>query len=92
MLSQFMDHCAEYNLLSDYQSAYRPHHSCETSHIKVTNNILWAMEHDKILGFVALDLRAAFDTVDHDLLLQILHDNFAIEDKALHWFETYLRP
>ena len=50
------------------------------------------MEHGKILGFVALDLSAAFNTVDHNLLLQILHDNFGIEDKALHWFEMYLRP
>ena len=49
------------------------------------------MEHGKILGFVALDLSTAFDTVDHDLLLQILHDNFGIEDKALCWFEMYLR-
>ena len=91
MLSQFMDHCAEYNLLPAYQSAYQPHHSCETSLIKVTNDILWVMEHGKILGFVALALSTAFNTVDHDLLLQILHDNFGIEDKALHWFEMYLR-
>ena len=91
MLSQFMDHCTEYNLLPAYQSDYRPHHSCETSLIKVTNDILWAMEHGKILGFVALDLSAAFHTVDHDLLLQILHDNFGTEDKVTLWFETYLR-
>ena len=91
MLSQFMYHCAEYNLLPAYQSAYRPHHSCKTSLIKVANDILWAMEHGKILGFVALDLSAAFNTVDHDLLLQVLHDNFGIEDKALHWSEMYLR-
>ena len=50
------------------------------------------MEHGKILGFIALDLSTAFDMVDHDLLLQILHDNFGIEDKALPWFEMYLRP
>ena len=68
----------------------KPHHSCETSLIKVTNDILWVMEHGKILGFVALDLSTAFDMVDHDLLLQILHDNFGIEDKALHWFENVL--
>ena len=92
MLSQFMDHCAEYNLLPAYQSAYRPHRICETRLIKVTNDILWVMEHGKILGFVALDLSTAFDMVDHNLLLQILLDNFGIEDKALHWFDTYLRP
>ena len=64
MLSQSMDHCAECNLLPAYQSAYQPHHSYETSLIKVTNDILWVMEDGKILGFVALDLSAAFDTVD----------------------------
>ena len=39
-----------------------------------------------------LDLSAAFDTVDHKLLLKILKQNFGFCGKALHWFQNYLRP
>ena len=46
----------------------------------------------KITVAVILDISAAFDTVDHDLLLEILDKKFAIKDIALHWFEQYLKP
>ena len=39
-----------------------------------------------------LDLLAAFDTVDHDLMLSILENRYGITDTALQWYETYLRP
>ena len=39
-----------------------------------------------------MDLSAAFDTVDHDVLLDVLKVNFGIQGKALQWFNTYLRP
>ena len=41
---------------------------------------------------VALDLSAVFDTVDHPTLLSVLKHKFGIEDKALQWFDQYLRP
>ena len=41
---------------------------------------------------VAVDLSAAFDTVDHDLLLSILSKKFGVVDKVLKWFDSYLRP
>ena len=40
----------------------------------------------------AMDLSAAFDTVDHDILLKVLKINFHVENTALQWFDTYLRP
>ena len=39
---------------------------------------------------VTLDLSAAFDTVDHGILLRRLDDEFAIRDSALSWLESYL--
>ena len=39
-----------------------------------------------------MDLSAAFDTVDHDLLLSVLQKNFGITGSALQWYDAFLRP
>ena len=83
MLLQISDHCNKYNLQPDYQSAYREHYSCETAISHVNDNILWAMEKQCITSLVAMDLSAAFDTVDHDILLNIINNKFGVEGKAL---------
>ena len=41
---------------------------------------------------VILDLSAVFNTIDHELLLQVLHNRFGISGSALKWYATYLRP
>ena len=92
VLNQFIQHCNDYQLIPDYQSAYRKDYSCETSVIKLLNDGLWAMEKQNVLPILFLDLSAAFDTVDHDLFLSILQKRFAITDEALCWFDSYLRP
>ena len=92
MLLQISTHCDQYGLQPNYQSAYRVHHSCKTAILHLSNDILWAMERQSITSMVAIDLSAAFDTVDHDILLDILNHKFGIEDKAPKWFDSYLRP
>ena len=91
-LDQFIAHCDNHSLLPDYQSAYRQHYSCETALIKLTNDVLWSMENGKVSAVVMIDLSAAFDTVDHDLLLEVLETRFGIKDTCLKWYENYLRP
>ena len=92
MLLQVSKHCEKYHLQPDYQSAYREHYSCETTVLKISNDILWGMESQSIMSLVALDLSAAFDTVDHDILLSILSSKYGIKGVALKWFDQYLRP
>ena len=92
MLLQLSQHCDDHDLQPDYQSAYREHYSCETAVLKVSNDILWAMEKQAVTSLVALDLSAAFDTVDHDILLAVLRNKYGINGKALKWFNEYLRP
>ena len=92
MLKQLLEHCENHNLLPDFQSAYWKHYSMETSLIRLTNDILWSMERQHITSLTILDLSAAFDTVDHDIPLQILEQKFGFCDKALKWFQNYMRP
>ena len=91
-IAQFMGHCDSHQLLPNFQSAYRTNFSCETALIKLMNDLLWAMEHQKVTAVMAIDLSAAFDTVDHDVLLDVLRVKFGIHSNALNWFESYLRP
>ena len=73
-----------------YQSAYRPNCSCETTFVKLMNDLLWTMEHQNVS--TGVDLSATFDMVDHNILLNVLENMFGVSDKVLEWFNTYPRP
>ena len=92
VLTRFNEHCDNHSLLLDYQSAYRHNYSCETSLLKIINVMLWAMERKNVTAMVVMDLSAAFNTVDHDILLSVLENKFGMKDVALKWFESCLRP
>ena len=76
MLKQLLGHCENHDLLPDFQSAYCKQYNTETSLIKLTNDILWSMERQKMKAIAIQDLAAGFNTVDHEILLQILEQNF----------------
>ena len=92
MLLQLSQHCEEFKLQPDYQSAYREHYSCETAVLKISNDVLWAMEQQEVTSLVALDLSTVFNTVNHAILLDILKHKYGIEGEALKWFDQYLCP
>ena len=62
-------------LTEPLQSAYKPFHSCETALVRVHNDILVATDKRYCVMLLLLHLSAAFDTVDHDILLTRLHSN-----------------
>ena len=72
------------------QFGYKRHHSCETFLLKLIDDILVTV--DSKLGVVVLiiDLSAAFDTVDHTVLLHILQSKFNINGSALAWLKSFL--
>ena len=92
MIQQLLDHWTQHNLIPDFQSAYHKNYSIETSLLKLTNDILWGFESQNITSTVILDLSAAFDTIDHDILLTILSNHLRIQGTALNWFKKYLQP
>ena len=67
-------------------------YSTETSLVKLINNIQWTMERQDIMALTALDLSAAFNTVNHEILIDVLEHQFGIMDSALNSLKTYLYP
>ncbi|XP_072039117.1 uncharacterized protein [Amphiura filiformis] len=77
-------------LAEPLQSAYRAAHSTETALLAVHNTILRAIDDNRAVFVVLLDLTAAFDTVDHRILLQRLSQEFGIIGDAHRVFQSYL--
>lgn len=58
--------------------------------LKVQSDILMSMNNQEITLLVLLDLTAAFDTINHKILLNVLENNFGIIGSAHDWFASYL--
>ena len=65
-------------------------HSCETALTLVHNDILLEIANRHCVMLFLLDLSAAFDTVDHDILLKRLDPRLSICGTALDWLRSYL--
>ena len=87
--TQVRQHLEENGLFDVFQSAYRPAHSCETALVRIQDDILQSLDNRKSTILVLLDLRAAFDTVDHHILLDRLH-TCGIRGNAHKWMQSYL--
>ena len=83
-------HMTNHSLYPLLQSAYRLGHSTETALLKVHYDLLMNMDAQRVTLLVLLDLSAAFDTVDHEVLLTRLRSSFGIRGTALRWFASYL--
>ena len=78
------------NIYPLLQAAYRKQHSTETALLKVLNDILLKMNSQHVFLLVMLDLSAAFDTVNHKILLERLQHDIGISGVPLQWFKSYL--
>ena len=87
---QIKHHIDTNKLNEPLQSVYRPYHSTETALIKIFDDLLLNLDNKKVVLLSLLDLSAAFDTVDHNILLNRLKHMFGITDVALDWFTSYL--
>ena len=88
--SRLTKYMSENKLSEPMQSAFRTGCSTETALLKVQNDILKAMDDNKVVILVLLDLSAAFDTVDHNILIQRLKGRLGLDGAALEWLRSYL--
>ena len=87
--AQLQEHMQVNGLFPKLQSVYRQCHSTETALLKVKNDLLMAMDKGQVKLLVLLDLSFAFDTVDHEILLDRLRSTAGLRGKVLSWFESY---
>ena len=88
---QLQEHMLVNGLFPELQSAYCQRHSTETALLNVKDYLLMAMDKGQVTLLVLLDLSSAFDTVEHEILLERLRSTIGLRGKVLSWFESYLK-
>ena len=89
-VAQQLQHFMEENrIYGIYQSAYRAHHSAETALVRIHNDIAQSIDSRRSVLLVLLDLSAAFDTINHNTLLQRL-SGYGLSGDVLAWLTSYL--
>ena len=91
-IKQIQDHSDQNNTTPTDQSAYMINHSCETALLFLHNEILSSFEKQQITNLCAIDLSAAFDTVDDGIMMSTIENIFGLSGNTLSWLSTYLAP
>ncbi|XP_072018306.1 uncharacterized protein [Amphiura filiformis] len=89
--SQLHAYLDKNKLHSPMQSAYRKFHSTETALLRVQNDLLRAVDKHQEAVLILIDYSAAFDTIDHKILIRRLCQRYGITDTALKWFSSYVQ-
>ena len=88
--NQLEDHINSHSLHDEVQSAYRAYNSTETALLRVHHDIAYALDSNCCAVLLMLDLSAAFDTIDHQILFNRLEYSTGATKDALLWFKSYL--
>ena len=87
---QLVNYLQTFDLLPSLQFGFRSGHSTETAVLRVLSDIIEAVDSGDVAALALLDLSAAFDTVDYDILLRRMHLSFGLDGPALSWIRSYL--
>src|SRR4029077_11756432 len=88
--SRLISHLNSFTSIAAFQSAYRPSHSTETALLRIQNDLLLVINEHRVSALILLDLSAAFDTIDHKILLKRLSSFYGISGSALDLLSSYL--
>ena len=87
--NQITRHLEQNEYICPHQHAYRRKHSTQTCLIEVINHLYKLLEHKQIPAIISLDLSKAFDSINHDLLLNKLAD-LNLSEISIAWMKSYL--
>ena len=87
--TQLKAHLCSNDPFEPFQSSFRSKHSIETALLKVTNDILLSADPSHLTIVILLDLTAAFNTINHTILLSYLESSLTITGTALSWPKSY---
>ena len=87
---QLTKYITDSSLYAEFQSGYRKAHSCETAVLKIHNDILLMVDKKKHVILMLLDLTAAFDTINHELLINKLKRSYGLDGHVINWIRSYL--
>ena len=85
-----MEHREKHDIIYEYQSGFRSKHSVNTCLAHLFNQILKGFESGRSTGMILIDLRKAFNTLDHDILLNKMK-YLGFTSKTIDWFASYLK-
>ena len=89
-LITFYGYLSNNSLLSKFQSGFRPKHSTLSALIQMCDNLLKNMDSGQINCIVFLDVRKAFDSINHEVLIDKMRNFIGVTGNQLRWFESYL--
>ena len=89
VFDQFYEYLIVHDLLANTQSGFRPRHSTQTALLEATNEWYLNVDNGLLNGVLFLDLKKAFDTVDH-WILKTETSTLWVDSHTLMWFKSYL--
>ena len=89
VFNQLYEYLVKNKLIHPGQSGFLKLHSTLTCLLKNTDDWYSGLDTGQMVGTVFIDLKKAFDTVDHDLLCKKL-EHYGVQQRELSWFQSYL--
>ena len=90
MSEQLKKHLEKYSLFDPQQSAYRKFHSTKSCLLKTVKHFFSELDKGNSVLVIAIDLTAAFDTIDFEVLDQIIEKRFVITGTCKAWIMSYI--